>query len=126
MPDLKVIFEDKGLSKYEIQEIYNVIDINLDGAIDRDEYDKFYNLFLSKFISCNPNNNFELKLTEAKNCFMKESWMKRIQKSYNDNNATIKPIDQIFDIMDINKNQNINLSEYVFARKVSFVFRKCT
>lgn len=48
IPDLKVIFEDKGLSKYEIQEIFGLMDLNIDGAVDREEWDKFYNLFLIK------------------------------------------------------------------------------
>lgn len=45
-PELKIVFEDKGLSKQDIRELFSLMDISMDGAIDRDEWDKFYSLFL--------------------------------------------------------------------------------
>jgi len=119
------------------------MDISMDGGIDREEWNKFYKLFMHPFLKCYPDVNFEISIPNAKKCFAKEDWVKHVASTFKqfigldatfnkmhpekeEKKTTVKPLDTMFELMDRNSNGSVNLSEYIFARRVSFIFRKCT
>lgn len=114
----------------------------MDSGIDRSEWDKFYKLFLRPFIRCRPDSHLEISIPIAKKCFADEEWMlhvltsvdsfRGLDRKYRESNLggakepLFDPVDAILIHMDRDSNGVINLTEYIFARRVSFVFRKCT
>jgi len=119
------------------------MDVSMDSGIDKFEWDKFYKLFMRPFIKCHPDSHLEITITKVKKCFAGEEWIqhvltsvdtyKGLDRKFRQSNPDrvvkeplFDPVDAILTLMDRDSNGVINLTEYIFARRVSFVFRKCT
>jgi len=116
------------LTKYEIRELFTLMDVSMDGGIDREEWNKFYKLFLYPFIQCNPDQSFELSIPIAKKCFAKEDWVRHVASTLKqfmgldakfkkmhpekaEKNTPANPLDTMFELMDRNSNGSLNLAE---------------
>jgi len=103
------------------------MDVDQDGGINRTEWDKFYNVFLSPFLACHPDTHLQTPIDSAKGCFAKEDWMQHVIESdkefegldrkfrkldtKGDRDAPEDPVDSIFAHMDRDSNGVINLAE---------------
>jgi len=52
----------------EINQIFNMIDVNDKDLIEKEDYHKFYNLFVKKFLICDPEDKFIIEYSKVKAC----------------------------------------------------------
>ena len=106
-----------GMASSEIKDLWLTCDLNGDNHISFEEWSKFYKIFIVPFEKCigeNPKGYIIEKSTLEK-CFHTDS-LQGFYWNYKNDEKTSR---LILNILDRTNQQNINLANYIFLRRIN-------
>ena len=105
------------LTVFEIKNLFKFLDNKSQGQFDNKRWTDFNYLFLSKFITCDSDTNCILDQDNLTNCFQNQDFKTIIQ--YLPGHLAAKDlIAEIIFSLDYDKKGGINLSQFIFLKKV--------
>jgi hypothetical protein len=127
-----------GLNKYELDDIYSIIDKDEDGLLSVNEYKAFYEIFLDPFQNdCDKDNDYLLSGKELTNCLNKAEWFSYFAPTGSPSDSLLgfsvkkdgkklnKVASDIIYAADSNADNKLNFAEYMFLRKAAVAWKKC-
>jgi hypothetical protein len=117
-----VRYTSYGISRGELDQIFNFADQNHDDLIDQAEWDAFTALYLLPFEACDANNNYLLDVEEFKKCFAADPKSKLLsfRRRYHNKETTM-----MMQVVSTKGSDEINFSDYLFIRKSLFGWQQC-
>lgn len=120
LDELELVLKNHNLSLYEIRMIFNLIDINKDGAINFHEWDNFKRLFFDPWEKeCDGSGNWLIEYKEMKDCLANKAFIflsaKEIKDQYQAEVMTVLG----------NENEEVNFAGYLYLRRTALGWREC-
>ncbi len=99
-----------------MQAIFRFADVNKNSKVSPDEWQNFYTLFISTFVSCDKSGEFLLDLKEFGECeeFKTEFEKWGVTGEY------------IFKVFGKKAEEALNLDNYLFIRRMFFAWDQCS
>jgi hypothetical protein len=110
------------LTKGELEEIFNFMDMNKDDLVEPKEWDAFSQLFIFPFEACDKNGDNLLDEAEWRACYDADPKSKLVEfrRRYQSNIHRT-----MMDIVTAGGDEHMNFADYLFLRKALFGWRQC-
>ena len=115
-------YSNYQLSRGELEEIFDFIDTNHDLLVDKEEWQKFVQVFVFPFEKCDIDHNYLLDETQLKQCFENDPSSKQIGIVLKEQGSFYK---NIIDLLSFNNHKTINLFSYLILRRAMFSWNSC-
>lgn len=111
------------LTRGELEQIFDFIDLNHDSFIDTKEWDHFVQIFAIPFESCDQQGTFLLDQNQLKQCFENEPSSKQIGIKEKDKHNFYKNL--INSLTFSHSSQKFNFFSYLMLRKAMYSWSEC-
>jgi hypothetical protein len=110
------------ITRGELEEIFNFMDMNKDDLVEPKEWDAFSQLFIFPFEACDKNGDNLLDEKEWKDCYDSDPKSKLVEfrRRYQENIYRT-----MMDIVTAGGDEHMNFADYLFLRKALFGWRQC-
>ena len=115
-------YSNYQLSRGELEEMFDFIDTNHDLLVDKEEWQKFVQVFVFPFEKCDIDHNYLLDETQLKQCFENDPSSKQIGIVLKEQGSFYK---NIIDLLSFNNHKTINLFSYLILRRAMFSWNSC-
>ena len=103
-------YSNYQLSRGELEEMFDFIDTNHDLLVDKEEWQKFVQVFIFPFEKCDIDHNYLLDEAQLKQCFENDPSSKQIGIVLKEQASFYK---NIIDLLSFNNHKTINLFSYL-------------
>jgi hypothetical protein len=110
------------ITRGELEEIFNFMDMNKDDLVEPKEWDAFSQLFIFPFEACDKNGDNLLDEQEWKDCYDADPKSKLIEFRRRYQTNIYKTM---MDVVTAGGDQHMNFADYLFLRKALFGWRQC-
>ena len=115
-------YSNYQLSRGELEEMFDFIDTNHDLLVDKEEWQKFVQVFIFPFEKCDIDHNYLLDEAQLKQCFENDPSSKQIGIVLKEQASFYK---NIIDLLSFNNHKTINLFSYLILRRAMFSWNSC-